>query len=148
MEAPARILVVEADTAMARVVARLLEQAGYEVFSRRTLRQALDVLATEGADLVIAGLQLPDQRGLPVITALRSGHATVPIVAVYGGNIRPNPDTIVAAGAASALRRPFGPQALFRAVAGVLSTSFPVPPLAPLPPPSPDSRSVERGTRR
>jgi DNA-binding response OmpR family regulator len=66
-----RILLVEDHRDTARILSRLLENAGYEISHAETVAQARDLAAGRRFDLVISDLGLPDGSGLELMQHLR-----------------------------------------------------------------------------
>ena len=80
-----RILVVD-DNAGVRTSARaLLEAAGFQVVEAESGAAALRVLRSEGADVVLTDIFMPDTDGIELIHALRRDSPDLPIVAMSGG---------------------------------------------------------------
>ncbi len=85
MEAPLagkRLLVVDENADLARVVGDAAARLGAEVEVRDSGRSALDALARSPPDAAVLDLPLADVRGSEVIAALR--RAGVPVIAVSG----------------------------------------------------------------
>ena len=68
-----RILVVEDDAAVRRLVTTTLNVHGYTVHEAKTASQALLELSSQAPDLAILDLGLPDGDGVSVIRTLWSG---------------------------------------------------------------------------
>ena len=75
-----RILVVEDDRALARVVTRGLVEEGYAVDTAPTLRAARDILAVNDVSLIVLDLGLPDGNGIDFCRELRGGANSVAIL--------------------------------------------------------------------
>jgi DNA-binding response OmpR family regulator len=77
-----RILVVDDDKSIVKVVRGYLEQAGYQVLTATDGETALHVLRRERPDLVILDLMLPDRDGWDVTRVVRadSALAATPII--------------------------------------------------------------------
>ena len=72
-----RLLVIEDDAAIARLLEVELDEAGYEVAVAATGADGLAAVEREHPDLVILDVRLPDLDGLSVCRAMRrSGHRT------------------------------------------------------------------------
>ena len=71
---PSAILLVEDHEDTARVLRRILEQAGYSVHHASTVGNARDLAAERTFDLVISDLGLPDGSGLELMRHLREAH--------------------------------------------------------------------------
>lgn len=74
-----RVLVVDDDPAIRRVVATGLRARGYEVVEEDTAADGLGAVATQSPDLVVLDLGLPDGDGIEVCRRLREFSA-VPVI--------------------------------------------------------------------
>ena len=70
-----RILVVDDDKSIVKVVRGYLEQAGYQVLTAADGESALHMLRRERPDLVILDLMLPDRNGWDVTRVVRADTA-------------------------------------------------------------------------
>jgi CheY-like chemotaxis protein len=79
---PRRVLVVEDDPDLGRVLARLLERHGTQVALARTGRQAIESIDRHPPDLLLLDLVLPEGDGFDVVDHLRGRDrlATIPLV--------------------------------------------------------------------
>jgi putative two-component system response regulator len=82
----ARILVIEDDDYVRRLLRRLLSPVGYAVEEAATAEDGLARLRAEPPDLVLLDLHLPDRSGHEVLEAIRSDPATrlLPVVMLTG----------------------------------------------------------------
>jgi len=69
--APPKVLVVEAEPAVTRMLRISLRAAGFDVAEAAAGGQALRILEQEPTDAVILDLDLPDRRGKAVLDRLR-----------------------------------------------------------------------------
>jgi two-component system response regulator RegX3 len=76
---PARILVVEDETALADSIAYHLSREGYEVLTAENGEKALELFRGESPSIVVLDLMLPKLSGLDVCRAMRA-ESQVPIV--------------------------------------------------------------------
>ena len=81
-----RILVVEDDDSLRRVMLAQLRRRGYENLEAATVAQALDLLKDAPIDLVISDLNLPDGSGIQLLKKIRVEYpeSMVAIVTAYG----------------------------------------------------------------
>lgn len=80
-----RILIVDDDPSILRTLERLLTRAGYQVLQARNGSEAIRVWRTQGADLVITDLHMPEKDGLETIIELLSHTPSTRIIAMSGG---------------------------------------------------------------
>ena len=84
MSAALRILYIEDDPGLARLVQAKLAPEGYQVDSAPTGREGLQAFDDTIHDLVMVDYQLPDCTGLDVLQALVSRRSSVPVVMATG----------------------------------------------------------------
>lgn len=82
----ARILVVDDDAGVTRMLRMLLESAGYQVHTKLDGASAIRYAAEERPDLIILDLRLPDMDGFEVCKTMRRVFLpwSVPIVMLTG----------------------------------------------------------------
>jgi two-component system KDP operon response regulator KdpE len=102
----ARVLVIEDEPQIVRVLRVSLRRHGYEIEIARSGRTALATAAQRPPALIVLGLDLPDMKGVEVIRRLRRW-SRAPII-VLAGRMRSR-DTVAAldAGADDYVTRPF-----------------------------------------
>jgi CheY-like chemotaxis protein len=84
-DAPRRILVVDDQDAVRKLVARLLTKAGYEVECACDAEDALDIFRTGGHfDLVVSDVRMPGISGPRLIEQLRRFDADVKVLYLTG----------------------------------------------------------------
>jgi DNA-binding NtrC family response regulator len=111
-----RILVVDPEPGRRAALADALERGGFAVLSAATTEQAVERVAAEPVQLVVADLQLPERSGLELVRALaRAARATPAVVLATPGTIE---DAVAAMhlGARDLLVPPFSPADLVRLV--------------------------------
>lgn len=102
-----RVLVVDDETAVRRLLRHLLEGARFVILEARTGNEALTLVRQKHPDLVLLDLGLPDLNGLDVLRVLREW-SRVPVVVL---SVQDAEDDIVGAldaGADDYLTKPFG----------------------------------------
>jgi len=101
-----RILVVEDEADIRRIVKMALEKAGMSVFEALTAEQARIDAASRKPDLIIVDLGLPDDDGKALIRALRSWSAA-PVVVLSAREQEAEKVEALDAGADDYLTKPF-----------------------------------------
>jgi DNA-binding response OmpR family regulator len=66
-----KILVIDDDESLRRVLEYNLAQEGYAVLTASSGEQGLDLLRKEGADLVVTDVRMPGMDGLQVLEGVR-----------------------------------------------------------------------------
>lgn len=77
---PAKVLVVDDDAAIRRLLRNTLERAGYLVIEAMNAREALAQAAAQHPNAVLLDLGLPDRDGLSLIPLLKAGDNGVILV--------------------------------------------------------------------
>ncbi|MEN2786912.1 response regulator transcription factor [Sphingomonas qilianensis] len=77
---PAKILVIDDEIAIRRLLRNTLERAGYAVVEAGNAREAIATAAAEHPNAILLDLGLPDRDGLGLIPMLRSGGETTILV--------------------------------------------------------------------
>ena len=119
----ARILVIDDEEPVRRVMCAALERAGHQVFDAADGNAGLKRLSASGADLVITDIFMPGQDGIVTVWRIRKEFPGVKVIAVSGGdssgrlNLRSGAELL---GAAATLSKPFTPADLLRTVRDVL----------------------------
>src|SRR3954468_18497876 len=119
---PTRILVVEDETKLRRVIGLHLEASGFEVDQSPDAENALD--RANSADLILTDLKLPGMDGL---TFLKEVHSHNPMAAVVVMTAYGSVEAAVEAmknGAADFLQKPFSLEHLTTVINKVLSVQM------------------------
>ncbi len=77
-----RVLLVEDEPALRRVIARNLTSRGLEVAEAASVAEALDDLNAETPDLILLDINLPDRSGWDVLRDLQRRRIAVPTIVV------------------------------------------------------------------
>ncbi len=115
----ARVLVIDDEPQIRRFLDISLRAQGYHVALAETGEQGLSTLATQGADLVILDIGLPDQDGHAVLKELRQW-SQVPVIMLTVRAGEAEKVAALDAGANDYVTKPFGVQELMARVRGLL----------------------------
>ena len=106
-ESALRIVMVDDEPAMRRLLKITLQAEGYVVYEAGNGREAIDQVTARHPDLVILDLGLPDLDGIEVIRLLRE-HTQIPIIILSVREDEADKITALDAGADDYLTKPFG----------------------------------------
>ena len=117
-----RILVVEDDPLILRIVALRLQGQGYEVLTATDGEEALDMATRERPDLIIMDIQLPKLNGLEVTRKLRGNVAfsQIPIIALTAYAMKGDKERAIEAGCDAYLSKPIDTRQLPGMIAEML----------------------------
>ena len=118
-----KILVVEDDAVIRRMLSGILVKMGHEVAAAGDGVEALRLLDTAPFDIVITDLIMPEMEGLQLIRELRQRKAPQKIIAMSGGGRNSAEDYLDIAKMLSAdttLEKPFTVKAVADAISRVM----------------------------
>jgi DNA-binding NtrC family response regulator len=76
----ARILIVDDEPSLRRILSVLLKEANHEVYEASGVGAAFEILSTTPLDLVITDQKMPDGEGLAVVSTCRDIDSALPVV--------------------------------------------------------------------
>ena len=119
-----RVLVVDDDPQVLRLMRVNLELEGYDVVSAPDGEEALEAVVTEHPDVVVCDVMMPGVDGLTVLRNLRANPKTskIPFVVVSAKAQRSDVKAALDMGADKYITKPFDPQELLDAVEHLLNT--------------------------
>jgi two-component system, OmpR family, KDP operon response regulator KdpE len=103
-----RILVADDEPAIRKVVRDALEREGHEVVGTVDGREALERFESEGFDLVVTDLAMPNLGGLELVEEVRRRNASLPILVLTVKNEERIKVRLLDAGADDFVTKPFG----------------------------------------
>jgi two-component system, OmpR family, KDP operon response regulator KdpE len=119
MNLAARILVIDDEPQIRRFLDISLRAQGYRVLHAEDGRSGIDLLATQGAELVILDLGLPDRDGMQVLADLRQW-TQVPVLVLTARDDEAEKVSALDAGANDYVTKPFGVQELMARLRALL----------------------------
>ena len=123
--APARLLVVDDDTDLLRLLAMRLQATGYDVATADSVTAARSRLGMERFDLVVSDVRLPDGDGLALFEDIRRQHPALPVILLTAHGTIPDAVEATALGVAGYLTKPFDSQALLQGIRQALQRAGP-----------------------
>ena len=103
-----KILLVEDDLEISKLLAEFLQENGYEVFCQYDGLHVLDCLRENNIDLILLDIMLPYRNGDTVLTAVREC-STVPIIIISAKGTTQNKIDLLRLGADDYITKPFLP---------------------------------------
>lgn len=126
-----KILIVDDDARLRRLLERFLDEQGYRVRTVENVEQMDRLLARELFNLVVLDLMLPGEDGLSACRRLREGNNQVPIIMLTARGDEASRIQGLEQGADDYLAKPFNPRELLARIKAVLRRQAPVVPGAP-----------------
>ena len=123
--APARLLVVDDDADLLRLLSMRLQANGYRVATADCVEAARSRLGVERFDLVLSDVRLPDGDGLALFEDIRRQHPALPVILLTAHGSIPDAVEATALGVAGYLTKPFDSQALLRGIRQALQLAGP-----------------------
>jgi DNA-binding NtrC family response regulator len=114
-----RILIIDDDEPIRKVLCEILTRAGYEVIQAKCGREGIQQYSRAPVDLVITDIVMPDGEGLETIRKLRSSHPDLKIFAMSGAALTIQLDILRLAetfGAVQTFEKPFHLNEILNAV--------------------------------
>lgn len=118
-----RILAVDDEPNMRRLLEIMLKQAGYQAIVASNGREALDILQKEGADLVVSDLHMPGMDGLGLLSGMRDSEIDTPVIIVTAHGEIESAVNAMKLGASDYILRPFDLETLEMAMTRALDVS-------------------------
>jgi CheY-like chemotaxis protein len=118
-----KILVVDDEAYMHKLLQHHLERAGFEMVSARTGVEALEVAAREMPQLIVMDIMLPQMDGLTAIKHLKASDQTksVPIIVITANTHVVSKHEAESSGATLFLTKPFSPAQLLGEIQRLVS---------------------------
>lgn len=121
----ARILVIDDQESIRRVVRRALEQDGHEVFDASDGEVGMEILESQSFDVVITDIFMPGQDGIVTLRQVRKRFPKVKVIVISGGDstgmmdLREDAELL---GAVKSLQKPFNAREIMDVVKSVLGS--------------------------
>ncbi|WP_421682627.1 two-component system response regulator OmpR [Stutzerimonas urumqiensis] len=126
-----KILVVDDDARLRRLLERFLDEQGYRVRTAENTEQMNKLLSREIFHLVVLDLMLPGEDGLSACRRLREADNQIPIIMLTAKGDESSRIQGLEIGADDYLAKPFNPRELLARIKAVLRRQAPVVPGAP-----------------
>ncbi len=103
----AKVLVVDDEANLRKVLAAMLRRAGYDVTVASDGEQGLAEFEKNGADIVVTDLVMPKLGGMELLRALNNGHPDVPVIIITAHGTVDSAVEAIKAGAFDYITKPF-----------------------------------------
>src|SRR5919106_6088343 len=119
----ARILVIDDQESIRRIVRRALEQDGHEVVDASDGEMGMAMLAHHSVDVVVSDIFMPGQDGILTLRQIRKQYPAVNVIVMSGGDstgtldLRRDAELL---GAVKSLQKPFTAREIVDLVTSVL----------------------------
>lgn len=115
-----RILVVDDEDGMRRLLGRVLTREGYETFTVGSGAEALRLVASERFDLVVTDIKMPEMDGLQLLDELKEYEPSLPVIVMTAYGTIENAVQALRSGAYDYIAKPFETDEIKLMVAKVL----------------------------
>ena len=116
----AKILLVDDNANIRKLMEIYLKREGLDVYHAEHGKEALDLLARQQIDLIVADIMMPEMDGLELTAALRGAGFTMPILMVTAKNTWPDKRLGFKSGADDYLTKPVDMEELILRVRALL----------------------------
>ncbi|GAB4327893.1 MAG: hypothetical protein Kow0074_23470 [Candidatus Zixiibacteriota bacterium] len=107
MKSRARVLIVDDEPLMRRLVRRILVKEGYCVVQASDVTEALAKMAKTRFDIVITDIYMPESDGFELLTATKEKYPDTGVIVMTGFGDPSTPDQARALGADEYITKPF-----------------------------------------
>ena len=124
----ARILIIDDNEEIRRLLRRVLESASHEVLEAGDGAEGLKCIGSQQMDLVITDIFMPEKDGLEMLREMRKTHPGMKVIAMSGGGQLGNMDILRMArsfGAFRVMAKPFNFREMLQAVSAALASPPP-----------------------
>jgi two-component system response regulator GlrR len=121
----ARLLVVDDDPDMLRLLSMRLSSSGYQVTAVTSAESALTQLEIEHPQLVLSDVRLPGRDGLALFDEIRKRHPTLPVILLTAHGTIPDAVEATARGVFTYLTKPYDGRELLDKIAQALALGAP-----------------------
>ncbi|WP_308561075.1 two-component system response regulator GlrR [uncultured Klebsiella sp.] len=122
---PARLLLVDDDPGLLKLLGMRLVSEGYSVFTAESGPEALRILGRDKVDLVISDLRMDEMDGLQLFSEIQKAQPGMPVIILTAHGSIPDAVAATQQGVFSFLTKPVDKDALYKAIDDALEQSAP-----------------------
>lgn len=126
MEGKKRIIIVEDETAISKLIVYVLQNACYNVEAYTDGGEALEAIVKAPPDLVLLDLMLPTMSGFEILTHLKQNESLkrIPVVVLTCRGQDEDKEKAFKLGVQEYMTKPFSPTGLVSVITAVVSREF------------------------
>jgi two-component system alkaline phosphatase synthesis response regulator PhoP len=115
---PHKILIVDDEPFMLRLIQHHLESAGYEMIKARNGREAIEAVTRENPSVVVMDAMMPNMDGITALRQLKQEPSTrsIPVIMLTANPHKYSREEAETSGAAIFLTKPFSPTQLLEEI--------------------------------
>ena len=120
MKITGHILIIDDEASLRKTMARILQQAGFEVTTADSAEKGLDYLRTTQFDMVLTDLRMPGMQGMDALKLIHTNYPSLPVVLFTA---QPDINSAVEAlrhGATDYLLKPIKPEIIIERTRSIL----------------------------
>ncbi|TVQ98185.1 MAG: sigma-54-dependent Fis family transcriptional regulator [Desulfovibrionales bacterium] len=102
----ARVLIIDSDQAICRVLSKKIVRLGHEVQTAHTLEQGLQSTTNSSYDVVYLDVRLPDGRGMDSLARISHGPGAPEVIIITGDSDPDGPEQAIRSGAWDYIQKP------------------------------------------
>ncbi|MBE5252070.1 MAG: two-component system response regulator GlrR [Enterobacterales bacterium endosymbiont of Blomia tropicalis] len=123
---PARLLLVDDDPSLLKLLGMRLSSEGYQVITAASGPEALRLLQKEKIELVISDLRMDEMDGLALFGEIQKRHTGLPVIILTAHGSIPDAVSATQQGVFSFLTKPVDRDALYKAIDEALAQRVPI----------------------
>ncbi|HUV30811.1 MAG TPA: response regulator [Acidobacteriota bacterium] len=118
-ETDGSVLIVDDDSTIRDLLARITERDGYLTLTADSGENAMQVMKRNRVFVVISDIAMPGMDGMELLVSLKSGYPDVPVLLITGQAGRYSREEAISAGADGYITKPFKSADILRTLAGL-----------------------------
>ncbi|MFA4858723.1 MAG: response regulator [Candidatus Margulisiibacteriota bacterium] len=116
-----KIMIIDDEEAMCRILKQILEGEGYEVKTRNEGLLALDEIKQDSFNLVITDVSMPNLSGIEILAQVKQFKPDLPVIFVTGSDVDAILKEALQLGLDGFIEKPFNIQAVLEVIKEKLS---------------------------
>ena len=111
-----KIMIIDDEVAMCRILKQMLEGEGYEVHTSTDAQSALEAVKSDSFNLVMTDVSMPNLSGIEILSELKKEKPALPVIFVTAQDINDVLKEALQLGLDGFIEKPFNLQALLEIV--------------------------------